>query len=113
MANKPKITAKERGFEKTKAGRKEMKANDIMINTIGKASRKEGKEGIADAPNSVSVRPAGPKVPVKGSQKDHHTTSAASFIKTVAGAVIKTPEVKVDSTKEKNPGNPKTSLKNK
>lgn len=60
-----KKTAVERGFNKTKSGRKEMKTNDIFINQIGKASRKSGKPGIADAPKSVGVRPAGPKVPTK------------------------------------------------
>lgn len=64
-ANKPAITAKARGFNKTKIGRKEMKTNDIMINQVGKSARKSGKSGIADAPKSVGVRSTGPKVPVK------------------------------------------------
>lgn len=59
------VTATSRGYSKTKSGRKGMKSDDIMINAVGKSSRKSGTSGIADAPKSVGVRPTGPKVPVK------------------------------------------------
>lgn len=49
----------------------------------------------------------------QGTQPNHHTTSASSFIKPVGGMVLKTPETKQTSTKQKNPGNPKASLKDK
>lgn len=66
--NKPKITAQERGFNKTKSGRKEMKANDIFINRYAKDLKKIGITGgvTQAAPKSVSgVK--GPRVPVKNS----------------------------------------------
>jgi hypothetical protein len=58
-ANKPAVTATERGFSKTKAGRKEMKTNDIAISRMAKSAKKAGtNKGLADAaaPKSVSSR---------------------------------------------------------
>ena len=69
-ANKPAITAKARGFEKTKSGRAEMKTNDIAISRMAKQAKATGKnKGLADAaaPKSVSARKT--TVPVKRKSK--------------------------------------------
>lgn len=60
------MTAKERGFEKDKASRKEMKKQDIFYNRAGKADLKEGyRSGAAIANTPKSQNPSQPKVPVK------------------------------------------------
>lgn len=66
-ANKPKITAESRGFNKTKSGRKEMKQQDSYYNQMGKAQLKSGKSSDvskANTPKSNS-KALTPKVPVK------------------------------------------------
>lgn len=61
-----KRTAKERGFEKDKASRKEMKKQDVFYNRAGKADLKEGyRSGAASANTPKSQSPSKPKVPVK------------------------------------------------
>ena len=61
-----KATAKERGFAKDKASRKEMKQQDVFYNKVGKADLKEGyRSGAARANTPKSQSPSLKKVPVK------------------------------------------------
>ena len=64
-------TAKERGFAKDKASRKEMKQQDVFYNKVGKADLKKGTRSgaaIANTPKSQS-KALTPKVPVKKKAK--------------------------------------------
>ena len=92
-------------IEKVKADPKFQK----KVEAYKKAAAEKNK--ATEAPKTESIS----KTPIKkqGTQIDHHTTSASSFIKPVGGMVIKTPEVKPSSTKQKTPGSPNTSVKNK
>ena len=61
-----KATAKERGFAKDKASRKEMKQQDVFYNKAGKEDLKSGQvTGASKANVSKSQSPSKPKVPVK------------------------------------------------
>jgi hypothetical protein len=61
-----KATAKERGFAKDKASRKEMKQQDVFYNKAGKKDLKSGQvTGASKANVSKSQSPSKPKVPVK------------------------------------------------
>jgi len=60
-----KSTAKERGFAKDKASRKEMKEQDVFYAKIAKEDLKSGKIGISKSVLSKSQSPSKPKVPVK------------------------------------------------
>ena len=65
--NKPKITAKARGFSTTKSGRKEMKQQDVYYNQLGKSHLRSGKltdVAQANTPRSNS-KALTPKVPAK------------------------------------------------
>jgi len=67
-ANKPAITAEARGFEKTKAGRAEMKTNDIAISRMAKEAKATGTNpSLAEAAAPRSVSPRQKTVPVKNS----------------------------------------------
>ncbi len=61
-----KATAKERGFAKDKASRKEMKQQDVFYNKAGKEDLKSGQvTGASKANVSKSQSPSKSKVPVK------------------------------------------------
>jgi endo-1,4-beta-D-glucanase Y len=61
-----KATAKERGFAKDKASRKEMKQQDVFYNKAGKQDLKSGQvTGASKANVSKSQSPSKPKVSVK------------------------------------------------
>ena len=60
-----KMTAKERGFAKDKASRKEMKQQDTFYSKVAKEDLKSGKIGISKSVLSKSQSPSKPKVPVK------------------------------------------------
>ena len=60
-----KATAKERGFAKDKASRKEMKQQDTFYGKVAKKDLKSGEIGISKSVLSKSQSPSKPKVPVK------------------------------------------------
>lgn len=60
-----KKTAKERGYSKDKASRKEMKQFDVGYSKIFKEDLKSGEVGAAYAVVSKSRNASKPKVPVK------------------------------------------------
>jgi hypothetical protein len=60
-----KKTAKERGFKKDKASRKEMKQQDVGYGKIFKQDLKSGQVGAAYSTVSKSRSASKPKVPVK------------------------------------------------
>jgi hypothetical protein len=60
-----KATAKERGFAKDKASRKEMKQQDTFYSKIAKKDLKSGEIGISKSVLSNSQSLSKPKVPVK------------------------------------------------
>lgn len=64
-----KKTAKERGYSKDKASRKEMKQFDVGYSKIFKEDLKSGQVGAAYAVVSKSRNPSKPKVPVKRRSK--------------------------------------------
>ena len=78
-----KASAKDRGFAKDKASRKEMKQQDTFYSKVAKKDLKSGEIGISKSVLSNSQSPSKPKVPVKprGGMRGGGSVSSGGFNK--------------------------------